>query len=319
MLSPMRVLLLGLLTASLAACSTDSRRADRSEVSLQPSAPGGGSAAASGGAGSSERAGRSEHSSSSAGVARRWLLYLPRAASAGEALPLVFNLHGSGGTPEDQLQLSGLEALAESEGFVVVAPEGVDRMWNVPVDAAKPDDVRFVAELIDQVSVLTSVDRRRVYATGFSGGGRMVSQLACDLSDRIAAIAAIGGIRFPGPCSSARPMPILVFHGTADGTNPYAGGGQPYWGTGVEPALAGWAEHNQCPTRSERPLAPSTLAIRYGGAGCGAEVVLVRLDGFGHSWPDRIGAALEGGSADTTADQTLWSFFQRHPLPGSKP
>jgi polyhydroxybutyrate depolymerase len=264
-------------------------------------------------------AGRSEHSSTSSGVARRWLLYLPRAASAGAALPLVFTLHGSGGTPEDQLQLSGLEALAESEGFVLVAPEGIDRMWNVPVDAAKPDDVRFVSDLIDELSALASVDRQRVYATGFSGGGRMVSQLACDLSERIAAIAAIGGIRFPGPCSGTRALPILAFHGTADDTNPYDGGGRPYWGTGVEPAVAGWAEHNRCPVRSERPLSPTTLAISYGGDGCGAEVVLVRLEGFGHSWPDRIGASPEGGSEDTTADQALWSFFQRHPLPAAKP
>ncbi|MEO8179409.1 MAG: PHB depolymerase family esterase [Deltaproteobacteria bacterium] len=315
----MRVLLLGSLAVALAACSTDSRRADRSELSVQPARPGGEPAVA--GAGAREGAGRSERSSSSGGVARRWLLYLPRAASASAALPLVFNLHGSGGTPEDQLALSGLEALAESEGFVLVAPEGVDRMWNVPVDAAKADDVRFLAELIDQVSALTSVDQLRVYATGFSGGGRMVSQLACDLSERIAAVAAIGGIRFPGPCSNARSMPILAFHGTADDTNPYAGGGRPYWGTGVEPAVSGWAEHNHCPTRSERPLAPSTLAISYGGAGCGAEVALVRLDGFGHSWPDRIGTALAGGNetADMTANQTFWSFFQRHPLPVAKP
>jgi polyhydroxybutyrate depolymerase len=320
----MRVLLFGFLTASLAACSSAARRGDRTELSLA-AAPGS-EAVASAGAGSAAASaaspgsmGRSEHSSPSGGLLRRWLLYVPRAASAGAPLPLVFTLHGSGGTPEDQLQLSGLEALAESEGFVVVAPEGVERMWNVPIDPAKPDDVRFSSELIDQVSVLTSVDRERVYATGFSGGGRMVSQLACDLSERIAAIAAIGGIRFPGPCADARPVPILAFHGTADDTNPYDGGGRPYWGTGVEPAVAGWAEHNRCPTRSERPLAPTTLAIRYAGDGCGAEVVLVRLEGFGHSWPDRIGASLEGGSEDTTADQALWSFFQRHPLPAGKP
>src|SRR6185295_17506548 len=117
-------------------------------------------------------AGRSVHASVSGGSSRRWLLYLPGAAGSGP-LPLVFNLHGSGGTPEDQLQLSGLEALAESQGFVLEAPEGVEHMWNVPIDAAKPDDVRFVSELIDQVSALTAVDQQRVYATGFSGGGRM--------------------------------------------------------------------------------------------------------------------------------------------------
>jgi polyhydroxybutyrate depolymerase len=305
----MRALLPGIALSWLAACSTDARRVDRTELSAQPP-----SAARSPVA---TAAGRSVHESVSGGTSRRWLLYLPSAAGAG-ALPLVFNLHGSGGTPEDQLALSGLEALADSQGFVLVAPEGVERMWNVPVDAAKPDDVRFISELIDQVSALTVVDRERVYAAGFSGGGRMVSQLACDLSERIAAVAAIGGIRFPGPCAQARPMPILAFHGTADETNPYDGGGRPYWGTGVEPAVAGWAEHNHCPTRSERPLAPGVTEISYAGAGCGADVALVRLDGFGHSWPDRIGAGGDvtgpGSGADTTANQTLWSFFQRHPL-----
>jgi polyhydroxybutyrate depolymerase len=290
------LLCLGLLAV---ACSTDARRVDRTELPGAPSAERPSASAAA--------AGRSVHQSESGGISRRWLLYVPRAAARGSALPLLFTLHGSGGSPEDQLELSGLEAVAESEGFLVVAPEGVDRMWNVPVDAAKADDVRFAADLIDQVSALTPIDRQRVYATGFSGGGRMVSQLACDLSARVAAIAAIGGIRFPGPCAQARPMPILAFHGTADDVNPYDGGGRPYWGTGVEPAVSGWAEHNHCPTRSERAAAPNALQISYGGDGCGAEVVLYRIDGFAHSWPDRVGS-------ETTANQLLWSFFQQHPL-----
>ena len=115
-------------------------------------------------------------------------------------------------------------------------------------------------------------------------------------------------------------MPILAFHGTADQTNPYDGGGRPYWGTGVEDAVSGWAGHNRCAQRGERALGSSVLEIRYGGGGCGAEVVLVRIDGFGHSWPDRIGAALTGSSepnGETTADQALWGFFQRYPLPAS--
>jgi polyhydroxybutyrate depolymerase len=300
-----RALVVGLAVA-VAGCSTGSQRVERAVLPAQSQAAG-------------AAPGRSEHLSWSSGVQRRWLSYLPRAAGAAAppGMPLVFELHGSGSTPEDQLELSGLEALAESEGFVVVAPEGIDRMWNVPVDSAKPSDVRFLSELIDELSALTAIDRQRVYATGFSGGGRMVSQLACDLSERIAAIAAIGGIRFPGPCTEARAVPILAFHGTADGTNPYDGGGRPYWGTGVEDAVSGWAQHNHCAERGQRALASSVLEIRYAGDGCGAEVLLVRIDGFGHSWPDRIGAPLTGSSdanGETTADQALWGFFRRHPL-----
>lgn len=307
----MRAILVGLAVA-LAGCSTGSQRVERAALPAQSQA-------------ASAPAGRSEHTSTSSGVTRRWLLYWPRAAGAAlpPALPLVFDLHGSGGTPEDQLELSGLEALAESQGFALVAPEGIDRMWNVPVDPAKPSDVGFMSQLIDELSALTGrIDRARVYATGFSGGGRMVSQLACDLSDRIAAIAAVGGIRFPGPCSDARSLPILAFHGTGDETNPYDGGGRPYWGTGVEDAVSGWAQHNHCAQRVERPLGASVLEIRYAGDGCGAEVLLVRIDGFGHAWPDRIGAPLTGSndaSGETTADQALCGFFQRHPLPALSP
>jgi polyhydroxybutyrate depolymerase len=145
----------------------------------------------------------------------------------------------------------------------------------------------------------------------------MVSQLGCDLSDRIAAIAAVGGIRFPGPCSAARAFPIVAFHGTGDEVNPYDGGGQPYWGTGVEPAIIGWAQHNACHTRSDAQFSPSVLEISHGGADCGNEVVLYRIDGFGHSWPGVLGSVAAGGSGaarEVTANQLLWRFFERHPL-----
>jgi len=127
----------------------------------------------------------------------------------------------------------------------------------------------------------------------------------------------VGGIRFPGPCAAARPFPILAFHGTADDVNPYDGGGQPYWGSGVEPAVLGWAQHNACAARSDTPFSPSVLEIAYGGAGCGNEVLLYRIDGFGHTWPGSLGtgpAAASGAPSDVTANRLLWNFFERHPL-----
>jgi len=293
------------------ACSTHSRSVTPPESSELEARPAEACRAAS-----PALVGRSEQAIESGGVSRRSLLYVPRSAG-GSARPLVFTLHGSGGSPEGQLELSGLEALAEEHGFVLLAPEGVDRRWNVPVDTAKPDDVRFISDAIDRAAALTCIDPKRVYATGFSGGGRMVSQLACDLSSRIAAIAAVGGIRFPGPCTVARPFPILAFHGTADDVNPYDGGGQPYWGTGVEPAVLGWAEHNACPLRSDAQFSAAVLEISYGGAGCGNEVVLYRIDGFGHTWPGSLGVAPTAGSGapgEVSANQVLWNFFVRHPL-----
>lgn len=267
--------------------------------------------------------GLSEHRITSSGIERRFLVYLPVEAGPG-AWPVVFNLHGSGGTPEEQLALSALSALADAKRFMVVAPAAVDARWNVPPDPGKADDVRFISDVVDALSSFACVDAERVYATGFSGGGRMSSQLACDLSMRIAAIAAIGGIRFPGPCTGTRPVPILAFHGTGDEVNPYDGGGQPYWGTGVEPAIEGWARHNGCAIRSEDRVAAAVDALAYAGETC-ADVILYRIEGFSHSWPGALGVVPPGAATEPlgsmpqewTANDLLWSFFEQHSAPAS--
>jgi polyhydroxybutyrate depolymerase len=251
--------------------------------------------------------GQSEHRLISGGIDRRFLLYVPP-GTAPRVWPVVLNFHGSGGTPEGQLATSNLAVWADREHFALVAPAAVDNRWNIPPDSARADDVRFTADVLDTVATLLCVDPQRVYATGFSGGGRMSSQLACDLSTRIAAIAAVGGIRFPGPCGAARSIPILAFHGTADETNPYAGGGQPYWGTGVEAAIDGWAAHNGCGPRVEQPRAPGLTELRYAKERCG-EVVLFRIEGLGHTWPGQ----LLPNQAEGTANDLLWQFFTRHP------
>lgn len=256
--------------------------------------------------------GVSEQRLTSGGVERRYLVYLPATYDGHAALPLVLELHGSGGTPEGQLGASQLSAVADAERFAIVAPEAVGGRWNVPPDPAKVDDVRFASDLLDAMERQVCVDRQRVYATGFSGGGRMSSQLACDLSERVAAVAAIGGLRFPGPCERARSMPIVAFHGTADAINPYDGGGQPYWGTGVEAAFDGWGERNGCGPRRESRVAASVVQLAHGGSGC-ADVVLYRIEGLGHSWPDVIYRDRQRG----TANDLIWSFFAAHPLPAA--
>lgn len=266
-------------------------------------------AASACGAASALPLGLSEQRARSRSVERRYLVYLPAGYDGRAPLPLVLEFHGSGGTPEGQLAASGLSAVADAERFAIVAPEALGGRWNVPPDATRADDVQLVRDVLGEVEAAVCVDRRRVYATGFSGGGRMASQLACDLSERVAAVAPVGGLRFPGPCERARSMPVAAFHGTADTINPYAGGGQPYWGTSVEAAFDGWGRHNGCGARRERRIAPSVVQLAHGGGGC-ADVVLYRIEGFDHSWPGAVYVDRERG----TASELIWQFFGDHPL-----
>jgi polyhydroxybutyrate depolymerase len=137
----------------------------------------------------------------------------------------------------------------------------------------------------------------------------MSSLLACRLNNRIAAIAPMAGLRWPGPCEG-RAIPVLSFHGLADPQNTYDGhvaarGAE--WLESVPDALAGWAKHNGCggdAVLDDPPGPLSTLSYK----GCHAEVRLVRVDGLVHSWArDEV---------DATA--AMWAFFRAHTMPRAR-
>lgn len=237
---------------------------------------------------------------------RGYRLFVPPGYDGRTRLPLVFDLHGSGGSSAGQARNSGFEAIAARERFAVATLDADNARWNVPIADGRPDDVAYVSAVIDHVAARVCIDPARIYATGFSGGGRMSSLLGCRLNDRIAAIAPVSGLRWPGPCTG-RSVPVLTFHGLADPQNPYDGKAQgrgAEWLESVPDALAAWAGHDGCDPKVilEDPQGPLST-MRY--AGCrDAEVRMIRIDGLGHTWAkDEI---------DTTA--AIWAFFSQHAL-----
>ena len=243
----------------------------------------------------------------SGGRPRTYRLFVPPGFSDRMRLPLVLDLHGSGGNAAGQAKTSGFETVAAREGFAVATLQADGGRWNVPVAEGRPDDVLYASDVIDHVSGTVCIDPARVYATGFSGGGRMSSLLACRLNARIAAIAPMAALRWPGPCEG-RPVPIITFHGLADKQNPYVGqvagrGGE--WVESVPDALAGWSRHNRCGANAIEEDPPGPLStIRYAGCADDAEVRLIRIDGLGHTW----------ARTEVDATAAMWDFFKRHAL-----
>jgi polyhydroxybutyrate depolymerase len=238
---------------------------------------------------------------------RTYRLFVPPGYDGRQRLPLVLNLHGSGGNAAGQARTSGLETLSVSERFIVASLEAESGRWNVPVQSARADDVAYVSDVISHVAARVCTDEARVYATGFSGGGRMSSLLACQLGSRLAAVAPVSGLRFPGPCTG-RPIPVLTFHGLADTQNPYDGhaeGRGAEWLESVPDALAGWARHDSCKGDAILEDPPGPLStMRYDGCAKGTEVRMIRIDGLGHTWTKV--------EVDTTA--VMWQFFKSHRL-----
>ncbi len=253
---------------------------------------------------------------------RRYLLIVPSRYDGSAPLPVLFDFHGSGSRPEQELEISGMRAVAEEIGAHLVLPAARapfaagGHTWNAPPDAALPDDVRFVREVLDDVSRRVCVAPRAVFLTGFSGGGRFASELACAMPDRVAALAVVGGLRAPPGCDGA-PVPVLAFHGTADPINPYGGGGPAYWRYGVDSAAAAWAHRNGCRTGPvEHRVVRGVVRLEADGCPARGEVVLYRMVDAGHVWPgsrlplpgERFGRAVE----HLDAAALIAEFFAAH-------
>lgn len=256
---------------------------------------------------------------------RSMTVHVPVGVERVRELPLVFLLHGSGGTGAAMLESSGLAATSDHHGFLLVAPDAgipVDKgfVWNIPgvptitgeiPDADDADDVAFFGDTIDWLAEQGCIDRERVYATGLSGGGRMTSWLGCVASDRFAAIAPVVGLRAgnplasdpskpdPATCAPENPMPVYAFAGATDTVNPVAGGGAGYWQYSMDAALARWAEIDRCRGRPETVALSKTVEEQRHAPCWGRARVIGRVvEGRGHEW--------------VADNEAMWMFFWRY-------
>jgi len=279
------------------------------------------------------------------GRVRRYLLHVPPAAKDLQPLPLLVLLHGGGGTGDRIDDLTGMIAIADREGFLVALPDGVDKNWNDGRDDVRStahrenvDDVGFIRAMIDDVAAKTPVETRRVYAAGISNGAIMSSRLACEASDRIAAVGLVVGTApegFEETCRPVRPVPVIAFLGTDDPLVPYEGG--PISAVlslidrgrvvSAEALKQFWARHNGCAEPAavaELPditTADNSRVVReaFGGCSEGADVVFYRIDGGGHTWPggkQYLSPWLVGTTnRDVSASELIWRFFAAHAMP----
>jgi polyhydroxybutyrate depolymerase len=296
---------------------------------------------------------------------RPYLVHLPSAARPSSPAAVVLVLHGGGGTAESNRRLtcpSGilvsprcLEGVADRKGFVVVYPNGTPdvgaaagRTWNagggtlgfqcVSGTACRDhvDDVAYFRALLADLPAVSPVDEKRVFATGISNGAAMTHRLACELSDRIAAIAPVsGGNQFStgAPCAPPRAVSDLEIHGTEDPCWAYDGGPAACAQKDglnkidVPKTVADWVARNGCPSAPDLSDLPDTdpndgtrtHAERYASCRDGTEVRLLRIEGGGHTWPggfQYLPVASVGRIAkDFDANAVMWDFFAAHPMP----
>ncbi|MDQ2732722.1 MAG: alpha/beta fold hydrolase, partial [Armatimonadota bacterium] len=195
------------------------------------------------------------------GVKRTVFLHVPPAYVPGNALPLVLLLHGQGGSATGIFSYTGMGDKADKAPFILACPaaQGDPPAWAVGFNSGMhdPSDIHFLGALIDQLQVMLTVDPDRVFVAGHSSGGMMAYLLASVLPDKIAAIGVVAGTigawgldgKLTMIHQPARPVSVIVFHGTGDPTNPYARGDDWAYNRNFVPAVesaAYWAKVDGC-------------------------------------------------------------------------
>ena len=239
--------------------------------------------------------------------------------------PVVLNFHGftSDGLQEDVL--SQMDPAADASGYIAIYPfgTGAPLSWNAgaccgTAAATGVDDIQFVRDLLDYAATQICVDPHRVFATGMSNGGFLSHRIACELSERIGAVAPVAGVLgIPdADCTPARAMPVMHFHGTDDPLVPW-NGSTVLGFISVPDSFAGWAARDGCTGAPSQTYAHGDASCStYASCAGGAEVTLCTIDGGGHTWPGGTPVPTLGAtSTDLDATAHMWTFFQAHPLP----
>jgi polyhydroxybutyrate depolymerase len=265
----------------------------------------------------------------SSGEKRSYLLYVPETYNSVNPAPLVISIHGYGEWPAHQMQLSHWNDLADQYGFIIVYPAGTrfPLRWRTLGDPGSDNDpmldVAFISDLIDKLENEYNIDSARIYINGLSNGGGMSFVLSCELSARVAAIGTVSGAYlFPwSECHPSRKVPMIVFHGTADPIVPYLGGPSKPFDLPFPP-IPVWidtlAQRNGCMGAPVKiPTTGDVSGIQF--ANCDADVVFYTITDGGHAWPggDPMPESIVGYTTqDIDSTQTMWDFFQQHPLVG---
>jgi polyhydroxybutyrate depolymerase len=205
---------------------------------------------------------------------------------------------------------------ATKSGFVVAYPDGFDQSWNAgsccaDAQSQNIDDVAFIRQLIDRLVNDGHIDPKRVFVTGFGAGAMMAHRLACELSDRIAAIASVAGALVANICKPNRPISVLEIHGTQDGFVPYAGGYSAHFSISFPSTLSvmtHWSSLDGCAASPTVAQSGNTTTSTWGGCRQGATVVLDAVNDI-FLWFGCDGC----NPGDPNATALVWDFFSHAP------
>ncbi len=234
---------------------------------------------------------------------RKVFVHTPQNFTPTKYLPMLLVFSGKGASAEGIQQAVGLDTLPALTVYPepTIGTEGVTAWQGAPYSSAI-NDVTFTSNVLDELESQLCVDRTRIYATGFSNGGGFAALLSCDLSDRFAAYAVVGGAMYPAidSCKPKQPVSLLNIHGDNDPV-------VPYHGSPVRklPDIDDWtarrAALDGCKHTTVTTVNGNILDTTWTDCHGKSVIKSLRIQGGGHTW-----------GAVPNAD--LWKFLTRFSL-----
>ena len=259
------------------------------------------------------------------GITRNFMLHTA-GTSVQNNLPVVIILHGDGGSGQGMKNGTAFDAAADVNNFMAVYPSSTNQLgngiWNKQIDgnyAGEPNDVLFISDLIDHLCQTYHINPNKVYVTGHSGGGFMAYHLAVALNIKIAAFAPVAGSMYDAnggtflsnylSGGSFVKVPICHIHGDDDGVVSYPDSDevpvdyQEWPLTGFSPVTCGNTTYDNATITT---IVTGVQRIPFCENGANSkEVVLIRLLGKGHEWPN---------VANFNVEQFIWDFCNAYQL-----
>ena len=277
------------------------------------------------------------------GLERDYIIHVP--SNINQDSPLVVVIHGYTSSAETIKTYSGMNDIANREGFIAVYPQGTvgsdgNTFFQVGYDFhsdSTVDDVSFIRYLVNSLTQEFNLKRQKAFATGMSNGGDMAYLLACTSSDLFKAVASVTGVMMKQTmdnCELDNPVPIFEIHGTADDISFFDGdiNNATGWGAyyGLPETIDFFVEKYQLAQKSEELIlskdegASNDIVFeRYWTEGVETEVWMYRIEGGGHIWP---GAGVKltwwnnpilryyfgSGEDEISASEAVWMFFKKY-------
>lgn len=257
------------------------------------------------------------------GLTRDYLEYVPAIYDGSTPVPIVLCLHGLGDNMNNFYGI-GMNYIADTANFIVLVPEARfdaiitnGNAWNSGASYMgyqvnqNINDAGFLNALLDTVIATYNIDETRIFTCGFSLGSFMCHRLACEYTDRFAAIATVAGtIGTSLTCNPSGEIPVCHFHGTADGTIAYTGN---MFGNDAEELVNYWVTNNNCTSTPIHTALPDLVAdgytidhYLYPNGNNGTDVEFYKVNGADHEW-------LFYPNNDITYTLEIWKFFMKYP------